>query len=213
MIRLASACLLWAACVPRLSIDNAPCPCAPDHECCPTLEENMCVPRGHLEACPGFQGCVQIFGGLPPPGFSIALGIDASPEVFPYPDDHRVRLKYGDQNGFHFYLQTVALGLDHELVHVQTRLLDAATGELLKVTRDDRHLLCSAAGWSLHYGYLNFVCKSDPPQRTMVERELTLEVTLTDAEGRTASERAPIRFYCPSDDHPDACLLQCAASS
>jgi hypothetical protein len=208
--------VLGGACIPKLPIDSAPCPCDSAHECCPSTARDQCVPRGQLALCRVARDC-PLPDGVTAPDLQLFEGSPDSSAVTPIGADHIVHLHYGIQGGFHVYLQFLLRYFDPRNVLITRRLLEPGTGLELGFQSEAHSFVCDASGaWALEQGQLTYVCPSLVAGKQMFDRDLTLEVTMADRQGGTGSfvRTFTIHPMCPDDDTRAYCMSSpraCAA--
>lgn len=208
--RLAVVMAAWlAGCVPHIDTSHAPCPCGDGYECCPTVEANQCVERGHLERCTGSQGCPLPDGTEAT--LAIAEGFPDTTQSRPLDINNDMPLYFGVQGGFHIYLQLQLTRFYPNAVKVTRKITDVATGTLLRQTQTDvLNFVCDAGRWVLLTGQLTYVCPADPPGAlTIHDRDLQVQIDLeSQRTGQKLSRSFTVRPVCQPGDtsHYESCM-------
>jgi hypothetical protein len=195
--------VVLSGCVPRIDDSHAPCPCDADHECCPTLAADRCVPKGQLAECALTPGCA--FPDGQPQSWRLAQGFPDSDEVQPLDTTGALPLNQGFQGGLHVYLQLLPRVYPGS-VTAALALRDPATGATVDQQQARLELVCDHDQWQLRQGLLTFICLPPGPPVPVHDRTMELDVTLPDdAQPRIFS----IDPTCPTDASRDHCVAVC----
>lgn len=135
------------------------------------------------EGCPA-EGDVDCSGAHDVEGsFEVGTGDPERPDFYQLPDDGRVDLYPGPQQGYHGFFQVRARGLCPNRVVFKRTIREPGGTQVIRY-QEDRFRLADDGngGFTLPRGQATFICPSNAPGVAMGGRELDLEVTLLEEQ-------------------------------
>lgn len=135
-------------------------------------------------------------------------GAPSIPDLFELPHNNSFTLHPGPQGGYHLFVQVRATNIDPTNVVCTRRLIDPASGLVLREQGEELGMVAVAEGvYSFPHALLTFICPSIISNWRMNNYSFDLEVMLKDDLGTVLRSRIPVVPICPKGDEDLTCLF------